>query len=180
MYDNRLQTGRISQNTLYLSHIMTISQIAAIIQLLIAFSVPQPTVNTVQAILEHSQKVPNSIEIPLQNAGGVSAIITRMDTPTVVASVVKMDGTIETGIDFMFTATTTLPIGYVQAQNAEVVLQTPTIRYHGPYSSWKENKQIKETATGFVFTSGWGTGSGITPAGTFIFSANGATTTTSI
>lgn len=140
---------------------MTTAQIMAVLSLLLAFNVPQSQVNSVQSILMKTQ----SMAVVTITEEGSSISNTLDCRPSLSATVVKEDGDISTGIDFMFYGTSTIPVGCPLDTSIENDIQFPTIFYHGKISDWKRNKQISFINNGFVFNSGWGTGSGITPSG---------------
>lgn len=150
---------------------MTIAQIYAILALLLAFNVPQPTVNNIQAILEKS-KVPAQTTAPIIAVGAPASVASiAVDcTPTLETSVKQFEGNITTGTGYMFTATSTLPVGCQVNTSMEVDLQTPTGKYRGTIGSWMVNGgHVKLIDNGFTYYQGWGTPPGVTPKGSFIW-----------
>lgn len=97
-------------------------------------------------------------------------------TPTLSPAINKIDGDITTGTDFMFVGVYTLPVNCQIDPTAEIGLQTPTIKYRATISG----DSIKLTPHGFIYTQGWGTGVGVVPAGSFIWTVGAFSTSTSI
>lgn len=159
-------------------------QITAILYLLIAFGVPQTTVNNVQGILEHAgkstQNAPVQVQAIPEGIGGVGSLPVQDCTPILEARVTQFEGNVTTGTGYMFFGTSTLPIGCSTNTSTEVYLQTPSGKYKGTIGSWAENRHGKITDTVFTYNQGWGTPPGITPSGQFIWTVGTVSTTTSI
>lgn len=177
---------------------MSSIQINAILYLLLAFGVPQSTVDNVQGILNRAGSMPSVTQdqsIPIENTGGIggeSGAATQVPpltvvqdcTPTLTASVTKVDGQISTGIDFRFNGTSTLPVGCSLDTSLENDLKMQgfpnDLTYHGKISDWGKGSHLTYIPNGFTFYQGWGTGSDVPPVGSFIWSVAGTSTTINI
>jgi hypothetical protein len=147
---------------------MTLIQIAAIIQLLFAFGVPQPTIDTIQAILIPTapQQALNAPVSPVTTGiGGIGTITTPAPncTPVLEGSIQFEGGDLSTGMDYTFTGTSTYPVGCKIDTGTEVDLQTPTIKYRGTIGNWLGNQGALLTDNVFTYRQGWGPGQGQSP-----------------
>lgn len=156
---------------------LTFGQIAAIVGLLLAFDVPQSKVDEVQSILEHRQVV---TEVVQTTDVAVQSKVVIDCTPTLVASLSKDAGSFETGIDFTFHGTSTVPVGCSVNKSAYLTLQTPSTLYKGYISDWVRNGDVTQIEQGFVFKQGWGTGSRVTSTGQFTWSVASTSITISL
>lgn len=96
--------------------------------------------------------------------------------PTLEAQIIQGSGSVDTGIDFTFKGISTFPEGCKLDKGVVMSLQTPTVLYKSnPVSLWK--RQVKYSGNGFIFTQGWGTGSGETPSGSFVWTVGDSVTT---
>jgi len=163
---------------------MITAQILAIVALLLAFGVDQPTVNNVQAILENANKTQQILTIESPSGGlgspAIPSASTTLDcTPVLEAKVVKVAGEVATGVDFMFMGTSTLPVGCSYSTSLPSNLQTPTLKYEGTIGSWLSN-HAKLNGNVYTYWQGWGTGPDIVPSGEFTWSVGSKTKTISL
>lgn len=145
---------------------MTISQITAVLSLLLAFGVPYNTVNQVQGILEHTNTpvtAPIVETIPTLPPPSSASVLDC--TPHLALSIKKEDGDISTGIDYEVDGIATIASGCTFDPQTNTSLQLPNVTYKGRITDWVRNKQSTLSNTTFTYYQGWGSGAGINASG---------------